>query len=223
MRDRLDAFQDRIGYRFARPDYLALALTHASLGEDRNYERLEFLGDRVLGLVMAELLYKTFPDEAEGNLARRHAALVSGAVVAQCAEKINLADAINLSGAERAAGGARNENTLADAMEALIGAIYLDSGVDPCRILIERLWGDMLHTMDKPPIEPKTELQEWAQARGLPLPIYDIVGRDGPDHAPVFTVEVRVDGFPPVRASGPSRRVAEKTAAQTLLDLILRA
>jgi ribonuclease-3 len=216
----LDAFQERFGHHFKNKDYLALALTHASVGADHNYERLEFLGDRVLGLVMAELLYDVFPDEAEGDLAKRHAALVSGETLGLLAETINLGDYLRLSEGERVGGGAKNENILADVMEALIGAVYLDAGIDLCKPVIAALWKDVLHMMKTPPRDPKTGLQEWAQARGLPLPRYEVTGRTGPDHAPQFIITVTVEGLPPVNGEGSSRRVAEKAAATALLNKI---
>lgn len=213
-------FEARLGHVFGNAAFMNLALTHASTGADHNYERLEFLGDRVLGLVMAQILYETFQSESEGDLARRHAALVSGVTLAMVAEKIALGEVLRVSSAERAAGGAKNENILADVMEALIGAIYLDSGIEACKGVIAALWQDVLFTMHSPPMDAKTELQEWAQARGLPLPRYDMTARDGPDHAPIFTVSVMVEGFAPVAAAGSSRRAAEKAAATALLHTI---
>jgi ribonuclease-3 len=223
MSDALAAFEGRFGYRFHNRERLQLALTHASTGADHNYERLEFLGDRVLGLVVAELLYEDFPHEAEGDLARRHAALVSGAVLAVVADNVELGMVLKLSDSERATGGAKNDNILADVMEALIGALYLDAGIGPCKTVIGTLWRDILHTMEKPPQDPKTSLQEWVQARGLKLPRYDLTGREGPDHAPVFTITVNVEGFEPVSAEGASRRAAEKAAAILMLSLIAGA
>lgn len=220
MSDALQAFEGRFGHVFQNRQRLNLALTHASTGADHNYERLEFLGDRVLGLVIAELLYEDFPHESEGHLARRHAALVSGATLAGIAHVIDLGAVLKLSDAERASGGARNENILADVMEALIGALYLDAGMAVCKPVLGRLWKDVLHVMDKPPQDPKTALQEWAQGRGLPLPRYDVTGREGPDHAPVFTITVQVDGHDAVSATGSSRRVAEKAAATLLLETL---
>lgn len=193
-------------------------MTHASTGADTNYERLEFLGDRVLGLLMAEILYAAFPQEAEGDLAKRHAALVQGELLATIAREINLGDALILSEGERGAGGADNENMLADGLEALIGAIYLDAGLEPCRRLLTALWGERVNILSNPPQDPKTALQEWAQGRGLPLPVYEVAGREGPDHAPRFTISVTVQGFPPAQAAGPSRRAAEKEAARILLE-----
>lgn len=213
-------FEGRIGYCFHDRDLLRHALTHASADDERDYERLEFLGDRVLGLAVADLLYREFPRESEGALARRHAALVSGATLAVVAGTIDLGTVMRLSEGERAAGGARNENILADAMEALIGAVYLDGGLEPCRTLIAGLWRDILHTMAAPPQDPKTGLQEWAQARGLGLPDYVLEGRDGPDHAPVFKVSVGLPGFSRQYGTGPSRRAAEKAAASALIEKI---
>lgn len=213
----LDLLQQRLGHVFAQPDLLKSAMTHASMGMAGNYERLEFLGDRVLGLVMAEILYASFPGEAEGDLAKRHAALVQGELLAVVAREINLGDAMILSEGERGAGGADNENMLADGLEALIGALYLDAGIGPCQRVITALWGGRVNILSKPPQDPKTTLQEWAQSRGLPLPQYEIAGREGPDHAPRFMIRVTVQGFPAVEAIGASRRAAEKEAARILL------
>ncbi len=214
----LDHLQQRLGFKFSRSDLLQAAMTHASTGADTNYERLEFLGDRVLGLLMAEILYTAFPHEAEGDLAKRHAALVQGELLATIAREINLGDALILSEGERGAGGADNDNMLADGLEALIGAIYLDAGLEPCRRLLTALWGERVNILSAPPQDPKTALQEWAQGRGLPLPAYDVAGREGPDHAPRFTISVTVQGFPPAQAAGSSRRAAEKEAARLLLE-----
>ena len=213
-------FEKRFGYHFSNAENLNLALTHSSTGASQNYERLEFLGDRVLGLIIAELLYEAFPGEAEGDLAKRHAALVSGETLAIIAERINLGEVLKLSHGERAGGGARNENILSDVMEALIGTVYLDSGILACKPVISALWQDVLHTMKEPPRDPKTGLQEWAQGRGLPLPKYEMIGRSGPDHAPVFTIAVTVEGFDPISGEGSSRRAAEKAAAILLLNKI---
>lgn len=212
------ALQETLRHQFHDINLLVAAMTHASTGHEHNYERLEFLGDRILGLVMAEHLYKLFPHEPEGHLAKRHAALVQGALLAVIAREINLGDSLILSEAERAGGGAENENMLADALEALIGALYLDAGLAPCQALIVRLWGDRVSVLSAPPQDPKTTLQEWAQGRGLPLPLYELEGRSGPDHAPVFTIRVTVQGFAPASATGASRRAAEKESARILLE-----
>lgn len=214
---RYGALQEKMGCRIEGSPRLDAALTHSSTGADANYERLEFLGDRVLGLVMAEILYNAFPGESEGGLAKRHAALVQGKTLADIAREIDLGSVMILSAAERASGGAANENILSDGLEALIGALYLDEGLDFCRGAIERLWGGRVKVMNEAPQDPKTALQEWAQGRGLPLPAYELVKREGPDHAPAFEVKVAVNGFAPQAARGPSIRAAEKEAARLLL------
>lgn len=209
--------QEQINHEFSDPSLLIDALTHSSTGADQNYERLEFLGDRVLGLVVAEILYRKFPDEAEGDLARRLSALVQGTWLAKMGAKIELGCYMHFSDSERAAGGGENDNIIADGMEALIGAIYLDSGFEKCRIFIEDLWGDSFETMTRPPMHPKTELQEWAQRENLPLPAYKIIDQSGPDHAPVFELELHVHGYAPLKVTGRSRSAAEKDAAKKFL------
>lgn len=217
MSDDLLQLQDRLGYRFKDGKRLEKALTHSSAGGTYNYERLEFLGDRVVGLALADTLFRMFPDENEGDMAKRHAALVQGKTLAKIAREIGLGPIMQLSEAERAAGGANNDNILADGLEALIGALYLDAGLPACQKVIETLWGDRVRVMKRPPQDPKTALQEWAQARSLALPMYDLVGRTGPDHAPIFEIRVKVGDFPPWAAKGTSRRAAEKLAAAMLL------
>ena len=209
-------FQDRLGYHFNDFELLQRALTHSSKGSD-NYERLEFLGDRVLGLVIADIVYKTFPFESEGNLAKRHSALACTEALAEVANTIGLQDVVILSDGERSAGGMKQENLLADSMEAIIGAVYLDRGLNACHAMIEGLWGEKVHVLKEPPIDSKTGLQEWAQARKLGVPIYDVVKREGPDHAPVFHISVTVKGYGLQIGMGPSRRVAEKEAAKKFL------
>lgn len=211
----------RIGYRFKSPELLRQALTHSSTGAEKNYERLEFLGDRVLGLVVSDILFDKFPDENEGDLAKRLASLVQGAFLAKRAVELDLGTFLNLSDAERTAGGGENDHILADVLEALIGAIYLDSrDLAPCRAFIEKLWGNAFFTMQKPPQHPKTALQEWLQGQGLPLPNYKIAGQSGPDHAPVFEVELKIKGHPVVSASGRSRQEAEKEAARVFMERV---
>lgn len=216
-KDPIDTLQERLGYRFKDKDRLLKALTHSSTGTGKNYERLEFLGDRVLGLVMAQLIFEEFPEEHEGDLAKRHAALVQGQTLARIAREIDLGEAMQLSDAERASGGADNDHILADGVEGVLGALYLDAGLEACQRVLKELFGDTLYVMVKPPQDPKTALQEWAQARALPLPNYELVGKEGPDHAPTFAVRVSVEGFPPWTCQGPSRRVTEKQAAGMLL------
>lgn len=215
----LAVFQDRLGYHFTNPDYLDNALTHSSKGEE-NYERLEFLGDRVLGLIIAEILYRCFPFEKEGSLARRHSALACTGTLAKIARNLDVPEVVIASSAELASGGNKQDNLLADCMEAIIGAIFLDKGYVACQEVVTALWGDQIYTLSQPPIDSKTALQEWAQGRGLPIPTYEIAARTGPDHAPVFRVKVAVEGLQPVEAQGASRRTAEKSAAQAMLDAI---
>lgn len=205
-----------LGHDFARPERLARALTHPGAADAaqqrRDYERLEFLGDRVVGLVVADLLLETFPRESEGHIARRHAALVSAAAMVRVAEGLDLAPYLTLP-----AEGER-DGMLADAMEAVIAALYLDGGLDAARPVVERLWRPLMAADVQPPKDAKTALQEWAQRRGLPLPSYTETAREGPPHAPVFSIAAAVEGHEPAAGSGTSKRAAEQMAAQALLD-----
>lgn len=220
MKQSLTPLMDAIGHSFSDILLLQQAVTHRSFGNGRgshHNERLEFLGDRVLGLVIAELLYGRFPDEAEGALARRHAALVRKEALARVAEKIGLGSYLRMSRGEEDAGGRSNAGMLADACEAVIGASYLDGGLGPAQAFIRTNWLPMLEESAAPPKDAKTALQEWAQQRGLPLPDYDTLETSGPDHSPVFRIQVSVKGYPPENASGNSKRVAAQVAAQALL------
>lgn len=218
--EHLAALERDIGYEFQDPDLIAHALTHSSTGRDVNYERLEFLGDRVLGLIIASILYEKFPDEPEGDLAKRLAALVEGRHLAKMARKIELGSYIDFSKAEEQAGGRNNDNILADVFESLIGALYLDGGLPPCSRLIETLWSDSFYEMKKPPQHPKTVLQEWLQSKGLPLPVYEMAGQEGPDHAPVFRIRLSIDGYAGIEAQGRSRQEAEREAARLFMAKI---
>ncbi len=206
-----------LGYKFKRKAHAADALTHSSMGA-KNYERLEFLGDRVLALIVAETLLEKYPAEKEGDLAKRLSVLVQGEVLADIAAGIGLGNYIHFSTGEREAGAGSSENVLSDALEALLGAVYLDGGLEPCRVIIGALWNKHFDNMPDPPQHPKARLQEWAQGRGLPLPEYKIAGQKGPDHAPVFSVQLTVRGFDPVIAEGRSRQAAEKEAARLFLE-----
>lgn len=214
----LSELETQIGHIFKNPALLRAAMTHSSTGADENYERLEFLGDRVLGLVVADILYQKFPDEPEGHLAKRLAALVQGSFLAIIAAEMDLGAYIDFSDAEAASGGAQNDNILADVFESVIGALYLDAGFRPCYALIEKLWGDRFDIMKKPPQHPKTALQEWAQSQNLPLPHYKIQTQHGPDHAPVFDIQLSVKGYDPLVVQGRSRQDAEKIAAAQFLE-----
>ncbi|MFP4314083.1 MAG: ribonuclease III [Alphaproteobacteria bacterium] len=210
--------ENHIGHEFRDKALLKMALTHSSTGETTNYERIEFLGDRVLGLVVSEILYEKFADEKEGDLAKRLASLVQGSWLAKIAMDINLGEYMSFSESERCSGGGANVNLLADGLEALIGAMYLDAGLPACRDFITRFWGDAFYEMKKPPQHPKTALQEWAQGQGLPLPTYKIINQSGPDHAPVFDIELNVQGYDRLIAQGRSRQIAEKEAAKAFIE-----
>lgn len=220
MPSDLKALQDKIGYHFEDEHWLERAMTHSSTNEDYNYQRLEFLGDRVLGLVIADALFRNFKGEREGGLAKRHTALIQGPTCAIVGLAHNLNDFIIMSSSEEESGGRTNENIIADIVESMLGAIYIDGGYEAAKKVILELWGDTITTVEKAPQDPKTELQEWVQARGLELPVYEIIDKSGPDHAPVFTIQVTVDGFDPLTADGPSRRQTEKTVARQMLKVI---
>ncbi|HEX2582422.1 MAG TPA: ribonuclease III [Dongiaceae bacterium] len=210
-----------IGYVFRNQDLLRLALTHASVGRSQgDYQRLEFLGDRVLGLVIADLLYEHYPQENEGAMARRLAALVRMESCAEIARTIRLGDYLILSHGEAEAGGRKNNVILGDACEALIGAIYRDGGFAEARRFIERYWRPLLESDARPPQDAKTGLQEWAQGRGLPLPNYRLLGTAGPAHDLTFTIEVSLPGYGPATAQGKSKRIAEQEAAKKLLSSV---
>ena len=211
-----------LGYTFSNPRLLDEALTHRSVTprRERGYERLEFLGDRVLGLVVADMLLAAFPDEEEGALARRLAALVRQETLADVARDIGLGPHIHLSRSEADSGSRENDAILSDVCEAVIAAIYIDGGLDCARPFIERHWAGRLAAAIAPPQDAKTALQEWAQGRGLPLPDYSIVAREGPDHAPQFTVSVSVEGKPVAEGTGASKRAAEQMAASRLMAMV---
>ncbi len=212
----MSALENLLNYQFTEPALLNQALTHRSLDGDTNNQRLEFLGDRVLGLVVAHLLYTQFPHEQEGELARRHAALVSKDTLVLVAQEIQLGNAIRMSSAEVAGGGRESVSHLEDACEALIGALYLDGGMEVAQGFVERYWRPLLLAVKEPPKDAKTALQEWAQAQGFPLPEYVELKRSGPDHAPEFTIEVRVGERSACGTAG-AKRAAEQEAAEALL------
>jgi ribonuclease III len=222
--------QQVIGYQFAAPALLTEALTHPSAlvperGRGRRakiakhgYERLEFLGDRVLGLVVAEMLWRRFADEPEGMLTRRLTHLVRRETLARVAAAIGLGDHLIFSRAERASGSAANPAILADACEAVIAAIYLDGGFGAASGFVYRFWEPLITAMKGPPRDPKTALQEWAQARGLGLPRYELLATAGPDHAPLFTVAASIAGSEAATATASAKRTAEAGAAAALLE-----
>lgn len=219
----MSTIQERIGYTFQQPALLQEALSHPSVTshEDANYQRLEFLGDAVLGMVVAEMLYHTFPEENEGELARRKAALVSGPTVAEVARLIELGAELKLTQSEEAAGGRENLSILEDACEALIGAVFLDGGCDPASAFIRKFWTPLLKKISSPPKDAKTALQEWTQARGLGLPQYELLSSTGPAHAPEFKIRVSIEGQGEATATGASKKSAEHDAAQQLLGRLI--
>jgi len=222
MSGRLDAFAERLGYQFSDRDLLRQALTHSSVTQRRlkSNERMEFLGDRVLGLILAEMLLETFPAEEEGAIAYRFTALAQRDALATVANTIGIAEVLTLSDGERTSGGLENPGVLADAVEAVIAAIYIDGGLDPAQRFIRAHWAEMMREDRRPPKDPKTTLQEWAQGNGLPLPNYRVVEQEGPDHQPVFTVEAEIKGRSSVSGQGNSKRAAEQAAAEAMLATI---
>lgn len=215
----LSAFQNRIGHVFARPELLIRALTHASLSSPTrpDNQRLEFLGDRVLGLVMAETLLSLDKTAAEGQLAPRFNALVRKETCADVARDCGLGEVLKLGRSEMLSGGRRKEALLGDALEAVIAAVYVDGGLEAARRMVLRLWGDRIARVEADARDPKTTLQEWAQARGMAPPAYVLTDRTGPDHAPVFTVEARLASGESESATASSKRQAEQEAARALL------
>ena len=212
----------RIGHDFTDRDLLERALTHSSVGDGaktvRHNERLEFLGDRVLNLCAAERLMALDPDAREGEMSRLLASLVNYHACARAAERCGLPDAMRFSASATKIGARKSDAVLGDACEALIAALYIDGGLEGARTFFLTFWAEEFARLHEPRSkDPKTQLQEWAQGRGLTLPAYDVVGRDGPDHAPCFTVQVAIEGFAPERAQGRSRQDAEKAAAQNML------
>lgn len=216
------AFSARLGHQFRRPELLVRALTHSSLSSPTrpDNQRLEFLGDRVLGLVMAEALLAADRAASEGQLAPRFNALVRKEACAEVARQIDLGAVLKLGRSETTTGGRRKDALLGDAMEAVIAAVYLDGGFEAARDLVLRLWGRRIGTVEADARDPKTALQEWAQARGLQPPAYAEVAREGPDHQPVFTIEVRLATGEAAAATAGSKRQAEQAAAKALLERV---
>ena len=215
----LKAFESRIGQVFRQPDLLLRAVTHASISSVTrpDNQRLEFLGDRVLGLVMAEALLSADQGASEGQLAPRFNALVRKETCAEVARDIGLGDVLKLGRSEMLSGGRRKEALLGDALEALIAAVYQDAGFEAAKALVLRLWGARINAVEQDARDPKTSLQEWAQARAMPPPTYAEQAREGPDHQPIFTVEVRLENGHTETAKAGSKRVAEQVAARALL------
>ncbi len=224
MSGDLAKLQKRLGYKFGDPALLARALTHATaldsargIENDATYQRLEFLGDRVLGLVIADLLMKQFPQADEGELSRRLHRLVSGDTCADVAREMDLDPVIRTGDSIARSRKRLSAGIRADVCEAVIAAVYRDGGLKPAGELIARYWAPRVAGMSGPLRDAKTELQEWAHSRGFGTPVYREISRSGPDHAPRFVVAVEIAGDLRASGEGRSKRIAEQEAAETLL------
>jgi ribonuclease-3 len=217
----LDDLQQSLGYRFQKPDWLQIALTHPSHRKARtgmvDFERLEFLGDAVLGLVVVDLLFHLYPNEREGALARRKSVLVSRESLVKAAEGWGIPEVLAVSSREAARGGAHQPTTVEDACEAVIGAIYLDGGIEPARQVVVPVWQQFAQEEVKPPKDPRTALQEWSQGRGLPLPEYQLRGQQGSAHQPEFLLQVSIPGHGMAEGRGANKKSAAAKAAEALL------
>ncbi|BBF92441.1 ribonuclease III [Blastochloris tepida] len=221
-RDPLEQFEASIGYAFADRSLLELALTHVSAASGararlESYQRLEFLGDHVLGLAVSAMLYRAFPDADEGELSQRLADLVRKESCAEVAQEWQVGPHMRLGPGEVQTGGRRKAAILANICESVIGAVFLDGGYAAAETFIERHWSKRMLSPVVPVRDPKSALQEWAQARGLPPPAYRVVERVGPDHSPRFTIAVELPGLPAVEGGGSSKRLAEQSAAEEFL------
>jgi ribonuclease-3 len=221
MSDRISVFEQRLGRRFHDRDLLERALTHASHGDGRSRaqsnERLEFLGDRVLGLMAASWLHQSFDSLDEGGLAHRLNALVNKQACARAARRCDLGAALRLSPAEDRLGGREKDSILADACEAVIGALYLDGGLEAAQAFFDTVWAEELSGLTKRPKDPKSALQEWAATKGHGSPVYETLGKKGPEHRPLFEVRVSVAGAGEATGEGGSKQVAQRNAAEQLL------
>jgi ribonuclease III len=219
MADLADWLAEKIGHRPADLALFELALTHSSKSEE-NYERLEFLGDRVLGLATAAWLYELFPDEPEGMLSRRLNVLVSRAICADVGRDIGIPERMRLGKQAREDGAQDSDNVLGDVVEAMIGAVFLDAGFDVAEGVVQRLWAARVGELEGAPKHPKSTLQEWAAANNRKPPVYALVGRSGPHHGPTFIVEVSIKGVGEARAEGATKQEAETAAAEALLEQV---
>lgn len=209
-------------HRFRDPGLATLALTHRSAGKPNN-ERMEFLGDALLGVMVAELLYEAHPNASEGELSRLRSQLVNGQALAVIARELEFGDRLKLGPGELKSGGFRRESILADAFEAMLAAVYLDDGYDACRQVVRRLFTSRVGELKRSSKDAKTRLQEWLQGRGLPLPIYELTDSYGEDHAKIFDVSCTIEEPEPIRTEGSagSRRAAEQDAAEAVLQRLL--
>ncbi|MCS6987706.1 MAG: ribonuclease III [Sphingomonadaceae bacterium] len=217
MTDLAQWCRERLGHDFRDLGLVEQALTHRSLGVP-NYERLEFLGDRVLGFVIAAHLYVRYPCEGEGELTRRFHQLVSRQTCAAIARRLGVPEVVRLNAQARADGGADSDNILGDVVEALIGALFVDGGEACARAFIHHAWASRMGEAPQGLKHPKSALQEWALARGLGMPTYTLVARSGPHHAPKFLVRLELAQHPPIEATGSSKQDAETEAARQFLE-----
>jgi ribonuclease-3 len=229
MRLKVSDVEEILGYNFKNTKLLDEALTHPSISMQRseneaifNYERLEFLGDAVLALVVAELLVNKYPNEREGSLAKRHSGLVHGEALAVIAENLGISQYIKMTAGEASSGGRQNRSNMENTLEAIIGAIYMDGGIGAAKSFVMAHWKNAIEQMTHPPKDAKTSLQEWAQGRGLGIPVYEVARISGPAHEPHFVIRVIVDGYESAEASGPSKKKAEKAAAEMLLERLVK-
>lgn len=224
----LAPLEQALGHTFSDKTQIIAALTHPSVigtgavTAAEAYERLEFLGDRVLGLVVAEMLLEAFPDEREGDIAKRHSVMVRSQTLAEVAKRIRLGHLIQAAPGDAAikTDVVENKSILADACEAVIAALYRDGGLEAARAFIRLEWTGIMTAAEKPPQDAKTSIQEWAQQQGIPLPQYKVLDRAGPDHAPTFTIGLSLQGFDMVSAVGTSKQKAEQAAARLMLDQV---
>ena len=207
-----------LGYKFRNPDLLRVALTHPSLEGSPNYQRMEFIGDRVLGLAIAIWMYELYPDAGEGGLASRHTNLVRREACAKVGENLKLGEFLHMAKSSEDTGGRKRSTILSDACEAVIGAIYLDAGYEEAEKFIRNAWEDLAKNVKVADRDAKTKLQEMVQAKGKPAPIYMTVDKQGPDHEPIFTIAVRIKGEQEEQAKGSSKREAEQQAATIMLN-----
>ena len=212
------AIEGRIGYKFSDPALLTTAFTHVSALKPDSYQRLEFLGDHVLGLIISDMLYRAYPRADEGELSKRLADLVRKESCADVAKSLGLLDDIKLGAVGAGAGARLRKSVLGDICEAVIGAIYLDGGYAAASQFVERNWLERMRKPRRPLRDPKTVLQEWAQSKGLPTPVYREIERTGPHHDPQFRVAVDLPGLAPAEGVGGSKRAAEKIAASVMIE-----
>ena len=222
----MDSLADKFIYQFKNKKLLDRALTHPSChikqadGTAFSYQRLEFLGDSILGACISMLLVEHFPNEPEGHLAKRKSVLVAKDSIAEVVQRLGLHEHIRFSETEARAGGAQNKSVQEDVGEAIIGAIFLDGGFDAAQAFVSKHWLEKLLAQKSVPIDSKTALQEWAQGNGLPLPHYELLSREGAAHAPIFTIQVTVKGLPAQQSQSSTKRKAEQAAAEQLLEIV---